>query len=60
MYRKRLSKIERSYCFLLAVTMDLLGLNVIYIPDKPPTKEEVDQKIEDFKEMISRGEVDWE
>ena len=60
MFNKKLSKIERSYCFLLAVAIDLLGLNIVYVPDKPPTKEEVDKKIEDFREMISRGEVDWE
>jgi len=54
------SKVERGFCFLLAVAFDLFGLNVIHEPAKPLSEKEVDKKIEDFKDMISRGEADWE
>lgn len=55
-----MSRWQRCYCLALAVAFDILDFAIVHEDPKPPTKEEVDQKIEDFKEMISRGEVDWD
>jgi len=57
---KKFSKLERSYCLITAIVFDILGFSIIYEPQKPPTKDELDKKIEDFKKMISRGETEWE
>jgi len=48
---RNFSRIERCYCLATAILFDLLKLPIVYEQPKPPTPEEVNQKIEDFKEM---------
>jgi hypothetical protein len=55
-----MSKWKRCYYLALAIAFDIMNFSIIYEEPKPPTEEEVDQKIEDFKKMISRGEIDWD
>ena len=55
-----MSKWERFYCLALAVVFDIMNFSIIHEKPKPPTKEEVNQKIEEFKDMISRGKIEWD
>jgi len=51
---------QRLYCLALAIFFDVASFSIIYEEEKPLSADELDQKVEDFREMISRGEVDWD
>jgi len=51
---------QRLYCLALAIFFDVASFSIIYEEEKPLSADELDQKIEDFRKMISRGEVDWD
>jgi len=57
--QNKLSNLQRGFYLLAAIACDIMKINVVSVPDKILTPEEVDLKIENFKQMIARGEIEW-